>query len=191
MVAAFNTMLDTGGTDNSPGTSTNVDSLGPPCIRFKRADNPTIDSVAPCTIPASGTSYSRWKQIYLKCVTTAPSVQVDNVRLYTDAGGFGTGIAVKIGDQYPVHNSAATTGYDVADTDDQAMATGHTDITTSSDFFGKTVGAPATITISEAGSVIDALNETTNYAVLQMEVISTATPGDLGNETITWKYDEI
>lgn len=190
MVATFETIADTGGTDNAPGTSTSIDALGPPNLRFKRNDNSTIDSVDPCIIPAAGTSYSRGKSIFLKC-TTAPSVQVDNVKIYTDGGGFGTGITVKVGDQTAVHNSGATTGYDVADTNDEELVAWHTDITSSTDFFTFTSGSPRTVTISEAGSIINATNETTDYVILQMETISTATPGNLADETITWRYDEI
>lgn len=191
MVATFNVMLDFGGSDNSPGTSTNTDALGPPNIRFKRADNATIDTNNPCIVPTSGTSYSRWKQIYLKC-TGAPNTQCDNFKIYTDGAGFGTGITVNVADANPVHNSGATTGYDVSDTDDQAMASGgHTDVTTVTDLFTYTSGSPRTVTCGETGSKIDATNETTNYLVLQMETISTASPGDLTNETISYQYDEI
>lgn len=190
MVAVVEVYLDTGGTDNSPGTSTSTDALGPPNIRFKRADNATIDTANPCLVPAAGTSYSRWKEIYLKC-TTAPNTQIDNVKIYTDGAGFGTGITVKVGDQTAVKNSGASTGYDVADTDDQALAGGHTDITTTTDFFTFTSGSPKSCTISEAGSIINATNETTDYVILQMETISTASPGNLADETITWQYDEI
>lgn len=188
MAAAFNVMLDTGGSDNSPGTSTNTDALGPPNIRFKQADNPTIDSNDPIPIPAAGTEYSRWKQIYLKC-TTAPSTQVDNVKFYTDGGGFGTGIALKVGDGVQVHNSGATTGYDVSDANE--VITNHTDVAAATDAFSYTSGAPRTCTISEAGTLIDAIDETTDYLVLSMEVGTTASPGDLANETFTWQYDEI
>jgi len=188
MAAAFNVMLDTGGTDNNPGTSTNTDALGPPNIRFKQADNPTIDANDPMPIPAAGTEYSRWKQIYLKC-TTAPSTKVDNVKIYTDEGGFGTGITVKIGDGVQVHNSGATTGYDVSDTNE--VITNHTDVATATDFFTYGSGDPRSVTISETDSQIDAIDETTDYIVLSMEVDSTASPGDLANETFTWQYDEI
>lgn len=190
MAAVFSVFFDFGGTDNTPGTLQNVDALGPPCVRFKQADDATIDSVAPIPIPAAGTNYSRWKQIYLKC-TTAPSTQVDNVKFYTDGAGFGTGIALKIADANPVKNSGASTGYDVADVNTTMASGGHTDVTTITDAFTYTSGSPRTCTISESGSIINAINETTNYIVLQMEVGTTASPGDLANETLTWQYDEI
>jgi len=96
-----------------------------------------------------------------------------------------------VGEQFPTKNSGSNAGYEVADTDDEEMVAGHGGITSSVDFFTKTEGAPLSVTISEAGSIINAIGETCNYVVLQMEVINTASPGDLANETWTWKYDEI
>ncbi|MCP6727576.1 MAG: hypothetical protein KJI69_06210 [Patescibacteria group bacterium] len=189
MVAAFNVNFDFGGADNAPGTEQDITGLGPPELRFKQADNATIDSSDPMPIPTAGTEFSRWKQIYLVC-TTAPDTQVDNVRFFTDGGGFGTGITVRVGDQFPLHSAAIETGYDVSDAN--AVMTTHTDITTSSDAFTFTTGSPLSgPTISEAGGIINAIGETTNYLVLQMEVLSTASPGNLTDETFTFRYDEI
>jgi len=189
MVADLSVYFDFGGTDNNPGTEQDTDALGPPNIRFKVADDATIDSSDPIPIPAAGSNYSYWKQIYLYC-DTAPSTQVDNIRFYTDGGGFGTGITVNAGDEFPVKNSGANTGYDVADAAE--TMTNHTDITAVTDAFTFTSGAPLSgPSISEAGNIIDAIGETTNYLVLQMVVASTASPGDLTNETFTFKYDEI
>ena len=189
MAAVFSVFFDFGGTDNTPGTEQNIDALGPPTLRFKQADDATIDQVAPMPIPAAGSEYSRWKQIYLKC-TTAPDTKVDNIKFYTDGGGFGTGITCNAGDQFPVKNSGADTGYDVSDTNE--IMTNHTDISSETDAFTFTSGSPLSgPSISEASSQIDAINETTNYLVLQMVVASTASPGDLANETFTFQYDEI
>ncbi len=71
------------------------------------------------------------------------------------------------------------------------MVAAHAGLTSSVDFFTKTSGSPLTVSISEAGNLINAIGETTNYVVLQMEVINTASPANLTDETITWKYDEI
>ena len=189
MVATFEVFLDTGGSSGSPGTETSTDSLGPPNIRFKRADNPTIDGNDPNIIPVSGSNESRWKQIYLKC-TVAPDTQVDNVKIYTDGTGFGTGVSVEVGSETPIKNSASDAGYDPSDTNDEDMAV-HTGISSHSNFFAFTSGSPKDVTISETGNIIDAINETTNYVVLQMDVANTATPGNLTNETVTYEYDEI
>ena len=188
MAATVSIRYDFGGTDTSPGTEQDIDGLGPPNLRFKQADNATIDANDPMPIPSSGTNYSRWKQIYL-FADTAPDTQIDNIRFYTDGGGFGTGIAVNVADQFPVKNSGANTGYDVSDA--SAVMTTHTDITTSTDAFSFTSGSSLTGSISEAGSIINASGETSNYFVLQMEVVNTASPATLANETFTVQYDEI
>jgi len=187
--ATFETFLDTAGAENAPGASISIDALGPPMLRFKRADNSTIDNADPIPIPAGADNYSRWKSIYLKC-TGAPSLQVDNLRVYSDGGIWAASILVDVGDETPVHNSGATTGYDVADVN-ATMVGAHTDITGITSWYLAVVGAPKAVSISEAGAIINAIGETSNYVVLQMHVTNAAAPGDLANSTGTWKYDEI
>jgi hypothetical protein len=195
MVAVFSVYYDTTGTDATPGASTDVDALGPPTLRFKTNDNTTIDSVDPVPIPSSGTNYSYWKQIYLYC-DTAPDTQVDNVKFYTDGGGFGTGITLNVGDEFPTHTNASDAGYEVATgtsgtTGDEVTAA-HASVTGVTDAFTFTSGSPLSgPSISEDSSVINAIGETTNYLVLQLAVISTATPGNKTDETLTFQYDEI
>ena len=195
MAAVFNVFFDFGGTDANPGTEQNIDALGPPNVRWKTNDNATIDNNDPIPIPAAGTIRSYWKQLYIKCAT-APSTQVDNLRLYTDGGGFGTGIVMKIGDEFPVKNSGSDAGYEVATgtpgEDGDEMVAAHAGLSGSTDWFTFTSGSPLSgPTISEAGNIINAIDETSNYFVTQMEVGSTASPGDLSNETFYVKYDEI
>lgn len=194
MAAVFDIYFDFGGSDNTPGTEQDTDALGPPNIRFKTADDATIDTNNPIPIPGSGTKYSYWKQIYMYC-STAPSTKVDNVKFYTDGGGFGTGITVKVGTECPTKTDTSSAGYEVAtgtpgDTGNEMVAS-HADLTGSADAFSFTSASPKAVSISEASSQIDAIGETTNYLVFQMEVISTASPGDLADETWTYKYDEV
>lgn len=194
MVAVMDVYYDFGGTDGSPATEQDTDALGPPRMRFKTADDATIDTNNPIPIPSSGTKYSYWKQIYLYC-GTAPSTKVDNIRLWSDGGGFGTGIVVKAGDEFPVKTNALNTGYEVAtgtpgDTGTEMVAA-HAGLTGSTDMFSFTDGAGLAVSINEAGSIIDAIGETSNYVVLQMEVADTASPGDLADETLTFQYDEV
>ncbi len=188
MVAVVDVYLDFGGTDNTPGTEQDTDGLGPPNIRFKRADDATIDANNPMPIPAAGINYSRWKQIYLYCAT-APSTQIDNVKFYTDGGSFGTGITLYVGDGTQTKNSGSDAGYDVSDANE--VITNHTDVAAKTDLFSYTSGSPRTISISESGNIINAIGETTDYLVLNMEVDNTASPGNLADETWTWQYDEI
>lgn len=179
-----------GGSNGSPGTDA-VLPTGPPNLRFKAADNNTIDTNNPLTIPGAGNYHSRWKHIYLKCTAINDATTIDNVKFYTATPSWGTGITVYAGNQTPVKNSGASTGYEVADTDDEDMVTGHSGISAQTDVASLTSGSPLTVSISESGSAIDATDEMTNYVVLQMDVASTAAPGDKSNETLTFQYDEV
>lgn len=189
MVAEFNVFIDTGGSTESPAIETNTDPLGTPNIRYKRADDPNIDNLDPNIIPTSGTSYSRWKSQYLKC-TVAPDTLVNNIHIDTDGLGFGAGISVKVGNETPTKTSVSDAGYDVSDTDDDPLIN-HAEISGFEDFFSFTAGFPKLISISEEGGIIDAVDETCDYIVTQMEIIETASPGDLTNETITYEYEEV
>lgn len=194
MVATFNTMFDFGGVNGTPGTFQNVDGLGPPMLRFKTADDATIDNLNPIPIPAATQKRSFWKSIYLKC-TGAPSVQVDNVRLYTTNDLWGAFVDLYVGNEMPTKNSSSSSGYKVATgavgDDGTEMVAGYGGITGKTEFHTFVVGAPKSISISETGSKIDAINETTNYVVLQMDVLAGATPGNLADEAYEWKYDEV
>ena len=189
MVADISVFTDFGGAVNAPGTKQDTDALGPPNARFKDADNNTIDLNDPIPIPSSGTRHSRWKHMYME-LTTAPDTQIDNVKIFTDGTGFGTGITVTNGNGVQANTSAADAGYDVADVSNEVM-TNHDTVSASTDFFTFTSGSPRSVGISEAGAILDAIGEESDYMVLQMEVLSTAGPGDLADETITWEYDEI
>jgi hypothetical protein len=194
MVATVAVFFDFGGSNGTPATEQDTSSLGPPNLRFKTADDATIDNQNPIPIPSGTAINSFWKQIYLK-VTGGTFTQIDNVKFYTDGGGFGTGITTYVGDQLPVKNSGANTGYVVATgttgTSGDAMVASHAGISAQTDAFSFTSGSPLSITISEAGGLMNATNETTNYLVTQMNVASTAGPGNLADETWTYQYDEI
>ena len=197
MVAIIKVFQDIGGADTTPGS--NIDtSVSNPNLRFKTIDNNVIDSANPIPIPGSGTKYSYWKNLYLKC-TQAPSVSVDNFRMYADGAGFGTDITLNIADQYPTRANGDTSGYEVAtgtpnDTGDE-MVVSHAALSSSTDFFTYTSSVPLTILnsafISEGGNILDAVNETTHYFLLQVSVGENATPGPKTAETITILYDEV
>lgn len=197
MVATVAVFFDFAGSDTTPGTQQDVSGLGPPNLRFKTNDNATIDSIDPIPIPATGSNFSYWKQIYLE-VTGGTFTQIDNVQFYTDGGGFGTGISTFVGDELPTKNSGSDAGYEVAtgvagtSGDDMLdTMTGHSGLTGETDAFSFTSVATKAISISEAGSIMNATGESTNYLVCQMDVINTASPGDLADETWTYQYDEI
>jgi len=184
MVAIFDVTYDNLGTDNAPATSTIITNL-----RFNAEDTNDQDLLSPLIIPISGTIFSFWKQIYLQC-STAPDTQVNNVKIFSDGTlGWGSGILVQVGDGTQIKNSGASTGYDLANA--QEIITNHSDVSSETSLFTFTSGSPRSVSISEAGSIINAINETTDYIVLQTDVDSTSTPGTKPTETITYQYDEI
>jgi hypothetical protein len=75
----------------TPDSGTNVASGS---IRFKAADNDTVDANNPLAIPGAGTIYSYLKQLRFYAATT-PSNTINNLKFYTDgANGFGTGVGL-------------------------------------------------------------------------------------------------
>ena len=71
------------------------------------------------------------------------------------------------------------------------MVAAHAGLTGSADAFGFTSGSAKSLSISEAGNIINAIGEMTNYLIFQVEVGTTVESGDKPNETWTIQYDEI
>jgi len=157
-------------------------------LRFKLADNNTLDANNPCVKPAAGTNLSWWKNIRLWVAGTGASTAINNVKIYTDgaldAGGEWVSCTIYVGDETPAAYDQATTGG--ADTG-TAMVGNRTGITGQTDFFTYTSGAVKAV----SGSVGTGINQAiSDYIVLQLSVGTTATGGQQDAETITWRYDE-
>jgi hypothetical protein len=139
-------------------------------VRFKNADNATVDNNNPMVIPGSGTDYSFEKWLRLN-VTVAPSTQLSNFKFYMDgSSGFGTGVGLwaKAVTSYTTPAEAtSTSGY--------------------ADAFSYTSGSP----LSLGAGPFTGTGEKGDHAVLMLAVASTATQGALSAETATFSYDEI
>lgn len=153
------------GTDKTSGT-----------VRFKDADNATVDASNPLEKPAAGSIYSYTKKLRAY-MASPPDTQVSNLRWYTDGdNGFGTGISVT------VKNLGTTWGANYK----TAMSDG-------ADLFGKTSASPLDGDGTDAGP-FDSDDDDSyigDLIELQMAVASTASPGTLSAETLTLAYDEI
>jgi len=159
-------------------------SLGTAKFCTDDAYNPGTDNPVP--IVTGQTKRSYWKSHALLFYGTYTSVT--NVKIYTDGGGFGTGIAVKISDE-----TFADGGYDQAtgtlgDTGDAMFGGGapHTGVTGTVEVFTYSSASPKTV---DSGTVTGSARA--KHIVLQLETIDTASPGDLSAETFTWQYDEV
>lgn len=139
-------------------------------IRFKNADNATVDNNNPMVIPGAGSDFSFEKWLRLN-VTVAPSVQISNAKFYTDgANGLGTGVSLW---------AKAVASY--ATPTEPANSSGYTN------GFSYTSGSA----LSLGAGPFTGTGEKGDHAVLLMEVANTATQGQTPSETITFSYDEI
>lgn len=152
------------GTDKTNGT-----------IRFKGADNATVDANNPLAIPTSGYTYSYTKKVrpYMEA---APNTQIDNIRWYSDGGGFGTGISVY------AKNLGVTWGANYV-----------TEMSGGASLFTYTSGSPLDGDGTDAGPFVPADDDSYigDLIELQMWIADTASPGTLVAETLTLAYDEI
>lgn len=153
------------GTDKTSGT-----------VRFKDADDATVDANNPLVIPAADSVYSYTKKLR-PYMDAAPDTSISNIRWYTDGTiSFGTGISVSC------KNIGTTFGSQYK----TAMAAG-------ADLFGKTSGSPLDGDGTDAGPFVPADDDSYigDIIELQMAVASTASSGTLTAETLTLAYDEV
>lgn len=139
-------------------------------IRFKNADNATVDTSNPMVIPGAGSDYSyeKWLRLY---VSGGTYTEITNIELYTDgANGMGTGVtpyAKTVASYATPAEATATTGYTA--------------------LHSYTSGSPLTVGAGPYTSTGDK----GNYVVMMLKVDSTAAAGATPTETVTWVWDEV
>ena len=139
-------------------------------IRFKNADNATVDTANPMVKPPSGTDYSFEKWLRLN-VTGGTYTEITNVKAYSDGGdGLGTGVglyAKAVASYATPAEATATTGY--------------------ADFFSYTSGSALTLGAGPYTST----GEKGDHLVMMITVADTASGGMTPTETLTVAWDEI
>lgn len=155
--------------ERNTGSGTNTDKTSG-TIRFKNADNATVDAVNRLVVPTGATSewsYEKWLALN---VTVAPTTDIQNVLAYMDgANGFGTNVFLWA-------RSVAAFTAPVEPT----TTTGFTNA-----FSYTSAGALTLYTGTFAGTGV-----ITGHLVLAMEVRSGANQGTTPGETVTISYDE-
>jgi len=142
-------------------------------VRFKLADNATVDSNNAVIIPAGNyirRSYT--KQLRMYCAT-APDTQINNLQVYTDGGEFGTGINVYASPIAPADFAANATTW------------GNT-----TDLFTYVTGTRLDMDANDSVA-ITATGFGGDILKVQLCVASSASSGTLTAETITFSYDEV
>jgi hypothetical protein len=138
-------------------------------IRFKHADNATVDTSNPMVVPGAGSdwSYQKWLRLNI----TGTYTEISNLKFYTDgSNGFGTGV-----------NLWAKTEATYATPAEETASTGYTDA------FSYTSGSP----LSLGTGPFTGTGDKGSYLKLALEVQSTASQGALSAESVTFAWDEI
>lgn len=135
-------------------------------VRFKSANETTVDTANRLQIPAAATDYSYTKSLRFY-FSSAPSVDIQTLRGYSDgSSGLGTGVGV----QYDTQTSfVAATDADISGTD----------------LFTKTSGAAIDLDTFNTGPHTGT-GYKGDHLRLQMTVASTASSGQTSTETLTF-----
>lgn len=153
-------------------------------IRFKKADNATVDLNNPLVVPTSLTEYSyeKWLRLY---ISAGSFTQVSNLRCYTDgSSGYGTGIKLWV---LPQSTYATPAIPSTSNDPPQRSAVSFVNA------FAYTSGSPLDLDALNPGpfdstGVPKAIGD---YAVFVMEVETGATQGVKTAESLVFSWDEI
>jgi hypothetical protein len=148
------------------GTTTDKTSS---TVRFKNADNSTVDLNNPMVKPGAGSDWS-WEKWLRMNVTGGTYSQITNVKVYTDGSSGWTGV-----------NLWAKAVASYATPAEGTASTGYTNAFTYTSGSALSLGAGPFTSTGEKG----------DHAVLLMEVTSSASGGVLTAETLTMAWDEI
>ena len=139
-------------------------------VRFKNADNSTVDLLNPMVKPPSGSDWSFEKWLRLN-ITGGSYTQITNVKAYTDgSSGLGTGVNL--------WGKAVTT---YASPAEATASTGYANMFTYTSGSALSLGAGPFTGTGEKG----------DHLVMMLEVQSTASGGLTASETLTIAWDEI
>lgn len=153
---------------NGPGGTPTDKTSG--TVRFKNADNATVDLNNPMVKPPSGSDWSWQKWLRLN-VTGGTYTQITSIRAYTDgANGLGTGINLW---------AKATASYSTPA--EETANTGYTNA------FSYTSGSP----LSLGAGPFTSTGEKGDHLQMALEVTSSASGGLTPSETLTLAWDEI
>jgi hypothetical protein len=139
-------------------------------IRFKNADNATVDTGNPMVKPPSGTDFSFEKWLRLN-VTGGTYTEISGLKLYSDGGnGLGTGVGLY---------AKAVAAY--ATPAEATSIAGYTSV------FSYTSGSP----LSLGAGPYSGTGEKGDHAVMVMTIDNTVAGGITPSENLVFGWDEI
>lgn len=154
-------------------------------VRFKNADNATVDLINPLVVPTSNREYSYEKVLRMYIGATGPSSQITNLEFYMD-GTKGWQAGVKL---WAIVSTAYYQPAVPTETNDPPLSpVGHATPAAMTDAFTYTSGTPLSL---GTGPYSTTSTDMGDYLYLVMEVEIGSTPALLATETATFEYDEI
>lgn len=153
-------------------------------VRYKKADNATVDLNNPLVVPTTLTEYSYPKYLRMR-ITAGTFTEVSNLRVYTDgASGYGTGVLLwfRPTGTY-VTPAIPSTAQDPPQIAGGAMVNA----------FTYTSGAPLNISTINAGPYTSAAlpKDIGDYCVSVLQVTTAASQGVKSAESVTFLWDEV
>lgn len=142
-------------------------------IRFKNADNATVDTVNPMVKPTSGVDWSYKKWLAFN-VTAGTYTSITNIRAYSDGANGWTGANMWA--------KAVTSTYSTPA--EETTSTGY------ANFFGYTANGALTVG-GAGGATYSSTGIKGFYVEMAMEVLSTSGAGTLAGESMVFAFDEI
>lgn len=178
-MAATVLILEKNGAGETPSDKTSS------TVRFKNADNSTVDLNAPLIVPTTNTEYSFEKWLRMHIGSTGPTSQITNLGFYMDgAKGWAAGIKLWAdGSETTYSTPGAPT-----ETNDPPQTPVNGTPAAMTDAFTYTSGSPLSL---GAGPYSTTNTDMGNYLILVVEVEIGSSPGTLTGETATFEYDEI
>lgn len=161
-------------------------------IRFKNANDATVDLNDPMVVPGAGQDYSFEKWLRLQITDAGGFTQIDNLQAYSDGdNGLGTGIKV-----WYATDGNFQTPVEPDESQDPPFFNGPgtgSPGDAMQDFFGATSGAPIDMDANNTGPFTDGspAEHIGDFLVLVAEVEASASNGVTPSETLTFSYDEI
>lgn len=153
-------------------------------VRFKNADDATVDTNDPLVVPTSDREFSFEKFLRMQIGGTGPDTEITNLEFYMDgANGYGTGVKL-----WAKGVAAYTTPAIPVETNDPPeIPVGGTPVA-ATDAFTYTSGSPLSLGVGPFSTINTDMGD---YLDLVMEVETTAVQGSLPAETATFRYDEL
>jgi hypothetical protein len=156
-------------------------------IRFKNADNATVDTANPLVVPTANTEYS-FRKVLRMHISAGTFDEVSNLNFYLDgANNFGTGRKLWMNN---TAQGTYTQGTKPTVTNDPPQFPGATPMI---DAFGATSGSPKDMDAANTGPFLSGglPKDIGDYLHLVAELEIGASQGIWPGETATFSWDEI